>query len=437
MNQRLAVVQNQNVMKSLSRIVLLLILYVGLFISPVVYGIPITSSKGKTVDFVGVKSASPAGLEVQVQKDGPILTLPWSRLDLRKLETENPNIHEARKKTLAGEKVELNLGSFMPMKPKEEKPTGRGGKLAAKGIYETSLKGKASDNFVNMHLVMKLPSSKAKGIFLYVTGAGFKLSDTDKHLSAGLFDTTATPIATRGPWFSLVEQHGLAIAGIALDRVTGPKKGAAPFYEVGEGTGEALYRAIDAVAELSKREELKTIPVVMYGRDVGGGAFVYNLSQWKPERVAAVVAAKGAYYQAVPSEASAKVPLLLIQGEYDEDWQIFNAKNLAKEVFEKNVSLSPNWTLAIEPRGTSGDSLQVFTLSKAFLNTVIPMRLGDEGLKEIPPSSFWQGDFESKKVSKAGASTEWTTGKTWLPEAKFAKSWEAFANGTLQAAPPE
>ncbi len=422
---------NQILMKTWSLLMLLLVLLLPSMAS----GIPITSSKGKTVDFAGVKSASPAGLEVRVKKDGPIVTLPWSRLDLRKLESENPKIHAARKKTLAGEKVMLNLGSFVAEKPKDAMPTGRKGRLEADGIYEASVKGKSSDNFTNLKVAIKLPGGKAKGVLVYLTGAAARSPDNEKFFAAGLFDTTSTAIATKGPWFSFAAQHGLAILGLAVDDVKGPKKGAAPYYEVSEGIGAALIRAIDMVADSAKRPELKTIPLVLYGRDVGGGAFVYNFAQWKPERIAAVVSAKGAFYNAEPSETSAKIPFMFIQGEYDNDWELYDGKNLANEVFGKHVKLQPNWAFALEPRGTSGDSLQVFTLVQAFLNAVVPMRMGSDGLNEIDRSSAWVGDIEGKKISKAGGSTEWTAGQSWLPDARFAKSWQAFVSGNLQAPP--
>ncbi len=415
---------------------LLLILFVG-FAVPTASGIPITSSKGKTVDFAGVKSASPAGLEVQFKKDGPLMTLPWGRLDLRKLETENPKIHVARKKTLGGEKVELNMGSFVPEKVMEEKPSGRPGKLEAQGIYETTIKGKSSENFSTMEVAIKLPGGKTRGVFVYLTGAAVPAPEGEKYFRAGLFDTTSTPIATSGPWFNFATQHGLAILGLVVDEASGMKKGAAPYYEVSKGTGDALYRAIDVIAGSSKRAELKTVPILLYGRDVGGGAFAYNLSQWKPERIAAVVASKGAFYDAEPTEASAKVPLMFIQGEYDNDWESYNGKNLGNEVFGKHVKLTPNWVYALEPRGTSGDSLQVFTLTQAFFNAVTPMRIGGGELKNIDKSSSWVGGFEPKKITKAGSGTEWTAEKCWLPDARFAKAWLAFISGTLQGTVPE
>jgi len=427
--------QNQQVMKTLSFPVIVLILLMGFFVSPPVSGIPITSSGGKTVDFAGVKSASSAGLVVQVMKDGPTLTISWSRLDLKKLEAENPKIHEARKKTLGGEKVELNLGTFAPEKPMDSEPVGRNARLEADGIYERSVRGKASDNFTSLKMALKVPSGEAKGIFLYIIGAAVKLPDGGEHLAAGIFDTTSTAIANRGPWFPFVGQHGLAIAGIEVDGGS-PKKGSVPYYEVSKGIGDALFRVIDMVANDAKREELKTVPIVLYGRDVGGGAFVYNLSQWKPERVAAVVVAKGAFYNTVPTEISAKVPIMFIQGEYDNDWELYNGKNLASEVIGKHVKMKPNWTYALEPRGTSGDSLLVYTISQAFLNSVVPMRLRGDGLKEIDRSSSWMGNIESKKVSQAGGDDDWTADKTWLPDASFAEAWEGFVTGTLKAVPP-
>ncbi len=426
--------QESGVMKISPFYALLLIFFTCFYAQAPAFGIPITSSKGKTVEFAGVKSASPDGLEVQVKKGGATMVLPWSRLDLKKLETENPKIHEARTATLDGKKVALNLGVFAPEEGMITKPEGRMARLEAQGSYERALNGKASENFIKMRMALKVPGGKAKGIFVYLTGAANKFKDTDEKYVAVLNDTTPTAVAKRGEWFGFVETHSLAIVGLAID---GLKNGAKPQYNVAEGTGDGLLRLIDAMADAAKRPELKTAPLVMFGADVGGGAFAYNFAQWKPDRVAVVVAAKGAFYDAVPTEASAKVPIIFIQGEYDNDWELFGGKNIGNEVFEKNVGMKPNWTYALEPRGASGESLPVFMLSQAFLNTVIPMRMGEDGLKDIDRASSWVGAVDTKKVSKGGKSTEWTAGKTWLPDAKFAKSWEAFVNGKLEGAPPE
>lgn len=122
---------------------------------------------------------------------------------------------------------------------------------------------------------------------------------------------------------------------------------------------------------------------------------------------------------------------MFIVGEYDDDWQLYKGENLASEVFGKHVNLAPNWVYALEPQGTSGDSLQVFTLTQDFLNVVTPLRLGSEGLKELDRSFSWVGDIDAKKINKAGASKEWTAGKSWLPDARFAKTWLSFDSGTL------
>lgn len=427
--------QNDTLMKILPYSVLLVILLTGLFgSSPTAFGLPITSSKGKTVDFAGVKSASPAGLEVQVKSGGPTLTLPWSRLDLKKLETENPKIHEARKQALDGKKVALNLGSFTPKKPMATKPSGRTGRLAADGIYESTLKGKSSDNFATFKMALKVPGGKANGILIRVDGSASKSDDANGTLV--MIESTTTE-AISGAWRSYALQHGLAVAGIVVDNGAGAKQGNAAHHDVSKGTGDGLLRAIDMLADISKRPELKTVPLILYGEGAGGAAFVYNFAQWKPERVAAVVAQKGAFYDAIPTEISAKVPLMFIQGEYDDEWELYGGKNLADEVFEKYAGLKPNWTFALEFQGTSGGSLLTYTMSREFFDRVVPMRIGDEGLKEIDRSISWIGDMASKKVNKAGSGTDWAAGKTWLPDARFAKTWSDFVTGELEASPPE
>lgn len=99
---------------------------------------------------------------------------------------------------------------------------------------------------------------------------------------------------------------------------------------------------LDKVADKAKRPELKTAPFVLYGRGVGGASFVYHMAQWKPERVVAAVAAKGAFFDAEPSEVSAKVPILFLESEYDDEWEAFNGKNLARDIVAKYAGMKPN-----------------------------------------------------------------------------------------------
>lgn len=70
-----------------------------------------------------------------------------------------------------------------------------------------------------------------------------------------------------------------------------------------------------------------------------------------------------------------------------------------------------------------------------FLKSVVPMRLGDEGLKDVDRAKSWAGKYESKETSQAGGSTEWTADKTWLPDSRVAKLWKGFSTGTMEAVP--
>ena len=436
MNRCPAVGKNHAVMKTLPFTFLLLILFTGFIAPSTVLGIPITSSKGKTVEFAGVKSASPAGLEVQVKKGGPILTLPWARLDLNKLKSENPKIHDARIQSLDGKKVALNLGGVAPKVDEVKMPNDRKGRLEAQGIFEAGLKAKAADNFVEMRMAIKLPGGKVKGILLYTTGVPGRVPGTESYVARGIDITDYVATKPVGPWSKFALEQGMAIMGIGINDVGGGKKGP-PYFEVSKGTGDALLRMIDTVADRAKRPELKTAPFVLYGRGVGGASFVYHLAQWKPERVAAVVAAKGAFYDAEPTEASAKVPILFLEGEYDDEWKEFKAGNLAHDIVAKHVALKPNWTFASERRGPSGDSLEVQTISMGFLKSVVPMRIGEDGLQEIDRSASWVGNNETKEISQAGGSTDWTADKTWLPDAGVGKLWKGYSTGTMNATPPE
>ena len=57
--------------------------------------ITLTGSNGRAAELLGIKDASPKGLTAQTVVDGPIIGIPWAKLDLAALEKDQKLIFAA------------------------------------------------------------------------------------------------------------------------------------------------------------------------------------------------------------------------------------------------------------------------------------------------------------------------------------------------------
>ena len=74
------------------------------------------------------------------------------------------------------------------------------------------------------------------------------------------------------------------------------------YYEADKGSGAALLESIKAFGVESKHPELEHAPLLLWGHSARG-QFNYDFTCWKPDRVIAFVANKGAYYVSISTNA--------------------------------------------------------------------------------------------------------------------------------------
>lgn len=379
--------------------------------------IPLTGSNGNVVDFAGVKSASPAGLRVQVKADDPLLDVGWEKFDLSKLESENPEIHQAYQEALAGKHTELNLGAFAP----KDQPAMREQKnyedgAERHGWFET---GAAGGKFA-----IQLPETEPKSVLLVSMG----VDGRSIRYMGGVG-------ASR--WKALTEKFHMAVMSYEFDlskkgETFDPSKDA-PFIYTDAGSGDGVISALEQFAEKSGKTRLKTIPIAVFGADVLGAAFSYNFVQSHPDRVIAAVASKGAFYLGAPSENSAKVPLLLLWGEYDSDIKRWNPTDTHEQAYENSLNLFPNWIHAMEPRGGPGESPLSFEFGRIFLDRMMLARMSPNGeLLELDRSKAWVGNLQTREIRRMEDPEKVLEAhETWLPNGEVAKLWEDFSTGSL------
>lgn len=385
--------------------------------------IPVTGANGRVVDFAGIKSAGPNGLKVQITADADLVEVSWDKIDLIKLKDEQPLVFSAYETGKAGKETELNLGSFAPAKP---------GPVVANAPIPMN-----SEDF-----------QKAPGRFFTSVGeAKFALQLPDQATPRAVLmlaiGQDGRSVKYLGPhvgsqWTSMANKLKLAVLAYEFsvkgDRRSVGAEEFAPFIEAQKGSGEAVLKALQSLAADSGKAELATIPIAIYGQDVIGAAFAFNFTQAFPDRVIATVAAKGASYSVKPTETSAKVPMMILSGEYDEDVKLGNPTNTHLEVYEANLGLKPQWVYAVEFRAGSGMTPASHHAAMTFLDRMILARLSPEGkLQDLDPERAFIGDLKESKISRReDANAVLTPDQTWLPDGEIAQLWKDLYDGTLK-----
>jgi len=195
------------------------------------------------------------------------------------------------------------------------------------------------------------------------------------------------------------------------------------YVNVSHGSGQALLDALGHVAARSKHPELANEPLLFWGMSAGG-QFNYEFASWKPERVLAFVVNKGGiYYTALTPRATRAIPALLFIGGKDLESRV----NTIRGLFDLNRRGGALWALAPEPNaahvvGRSRD------MSITFFDDVIPLRLGEEGLRPLAESSGYISDPHANKISSMNAAATLPNYPTsWLPTERTARAWLAMS----------
>ncbi len=377
--------------------------------------VALQGANGRTVEFLGIKAASEKGITVQMVADGPLVGITWDKLDLESLKTDQPDIHAAYLAAKnEGKETELNLGSFFdPTKVKKGNPNKK-----QNGFYETSSGG--------IKFLAQMPDGKAKGVLLISIGDG----NSSVFISRGFRNT--------GPFGPLQKEFGLAVVGYDAP-VRDPEPGKVDDFVFAEKkSGGAFFSALNTFADHSENPGLEKLPIAVYGVGRIGAAFAYNFTQAYPSQIVAAVAANGAFYAHPVSPESAKVPVLFIQGEYNEDPERWNATHKLEEVLEKNRELNPSWIHAVEHRGRDARSRELGFYGRSFLEEMwkerVPESAAKDGIWSLKPLSGkgYSGDletFEFEAIEDPAEASE--EGKTWLPNRSIATMWSDFGKGEL------
>lgn len=280
------------------------------------------------------------------------------------------------------------------------------------GPLDITIPSTATSNFDHADFRLWLPEGDGplKGIVVLVPGSngeGRRMAD----------DTL---------WQSFAKRNRTALVATRFTDKPHEQNFLEDYVQVSGGSGQALIDAIDSLATRAKHPELKTAPLFLWGMSAGG-QFDYELTAWKPERVAAFVVNKGGiYYSALVPRAAREVPGLLFIGGKDLESRIATITGL----FAVNRRAGALWALTEEP--SVGHAIaRSAALGAMFFEDVMSLRLGADGtLKPLAEKDGWYGDIHAKTISAAGAQKAPVAPTAWLPTERLAKAWLAVITDT-------
>lgn len=232
-------------------------------------------------------------------------------------------------------------------------------------------------------------------------------------------------------WRALASKHDLALLGVRMTDKRHEQMFIEDYVDVKRGSGDALLRALDDLADASGHAEIAAAPLLFWGMSAGG-QFNYEFALWKPERVLAFIVNKGGiYYSAQASAAAQQVPGMLFIGGSDLEYR----NDIIAGIFAINRRAGALWALAVEP-GVGHAVAGSKAMAVQFFDEVIPLRLPDETASDAVPrlralaaDAGFIGDPKSRELHAAADAPPTTYPTSWLPSRALAEAWRELIGG--------
>lgn len=230
---------------------------------------------------------------------------------------------------------------------------------------------------------------------------------------------------------AFAKKWGLAIVGPDLY----PKPGSScrDWRDVVEdGSGPALFAALETVGKLSKHPELTKAPFLLWGHS-GGGYWALSMLDKYPERIIAVVAYSPAFDPQFPySEAATKVPLLIRHaGPKDFNNPGVDCWGTALHTFSKLRGMGGLVSLAYNA-GQNHNFTYLRDMTIPFFESVLKQRLStghSNVLKDMDLANAWLCDTTTKckpQIYKAALFPGNPQTRSWLPDSVCAAKFREY-----------
>ncbi len=233
-------------------------------------------------------------------------------------------------------------------------------------------------------------------------------------------------------WRGLAEKHDLALLGVHMTDKRHPQMFIENYVEVAKGSGDALLKSVEELADASGHPELSVAPFLLWGMSAGG-QFNYEFALWKPERVLAFIVNKGGiYYSAQASQAAQGVPGFFFIGDTDLEYR----NDIIAGIFAINRRAGSLWALAVEP-DVSHEVAGSKDMAVMFFDELIPLRLprtpAGEGraqqLRPLDPDAGFIADPKTLVIQPAAEAPATTYPTSWLPTEALARAWRVLVGG--------
>ncbi len=343
--------------------------------------ITLTGVTGKAVEFAGIKEATPKGITGQVTPESSLIGVPWDKLDLEALKTDNWMIYSAYELAIAGETIALNLGTYADPDA---------------GETTNQYAGWIGTNVGGVDFFIRSPLGKApiRGI-LFIAEGDFSYSMPRLVPDEGAPD----------PWGEFLNKHRFVLMSYEFEHQTEDKTKVLDFAFADKRSGKMIVDAIRKLADAANRPELIDLPIALYGSERTGATLAYSFLHWKPEKVIAAVMVKGAFYEAEPTEATLKIPSLFLWGHYGDNAERWGSENTVASLFEMDSVRASNWTSAREFRGKSIINPATEYFGRKYLMEMIELRVPEELFVEVKPEEK-SGEETSDGESSAEVETK-------------------------------
>lgn len=206
------------------------------------------------------------------------------------------------------------------------------------------------------------------------------------------------------------------------------------------GSGSALFAAIDSFSQLSNHSELKMSPWLLWGHS-GGGYWVLAMLKAYPERILAVASYSAAFDPNwdFPAQA-AKVPVLLRHaGSGDINNDEVKCWLTSAHIFTTLRKMDGNVTIAHNLNQNHNFSY-IRYMAIPFYEAVLDQRLPKKGsikMRDMNPLKAWLGDTITNKTYKSSTYVGNKQKMCWLPDSITAAKWSEYVTtGTVSDKTP-
>jgi poly(3-hydroxybutyrate) depolymerase len=297
-------------------------------------------------------------------------------------------------------------------------------------IYNTTIRNEAYKFDRGVYTVF-IPDGikKIRGIFVHQHGC-----TGEGHGGLNAYDTQ---------WQAFAKKWGLAIVGPDLY----PKPGSncdGWRHPVEDGSGPALFAAMEEVGKSSQHPELATAPFLFWGHS-GGGYWVLSMLNNYPKRIMAIVAYSPAFDPKFAySAAATKVPIMIRHaGSKDFNDPGVSCWETALHTFSKLRGMGGLVSIAYNA-GQNHNLSFLRYMAIPFFESVLSQQFSSKrskAWKEVDESKAWLCDTTTTgkpKIYKASTFAGNKLAMSWLPDSACASKFSEFVetNTIRDVTPP-